>query len=335
MVPGLTGAKMSSSDPKSKLDLLDSAEVVKNKIYDAYCREGDLVNNGPLAFSKMVLFPIFQSQRKPLIVSRPEKHGGDLKYDNYEQMESDFVKKDLHPLDLKNAVATHINALLSSIRRKFEDPVLRDLTLKAYPGSIPSSFDEKNESDEKNENGKAAGKRKAKGKSPAEKEDDINKLDLRVGEIMEAEKHPVAEKLLIEKINVGEAEPRTIVSGIAGFYDPADLIGKKVVVVCNLKPKKLVKVESNGMVLAASTEDHLGLELLEAPLETPAGTKIKFEGLTTSDDRPTTKANETVMKMFNANAMTNEQSIATYKGVAFSAAEGLITVNSLTNSKIQ
>jgi len=346
MVPGLTGEKMSSSDPRSKIDLLDSAQDVRDKIHGAYCKEGELDKNGPLAFSKMVLFPIFQSQGKPFVISRPEKHGGDLKYEDYDHLESDFVKKQLHPLDLKNAVATHINVLLDSIRQKFTDPQLRELTRQAYPDSLPSSFldDTKSSDNEEKSSSKPAKDKKDKDNKKDKKdktqkgagaEDEINRIDLRVGEIVEASKHPEAETLLVEKINVGEAEPRTIVSGIAAFYNPDDLIGKKVVVICNLKPKRLVNIESNGMVLAASTEDHKHVELLTAPDDASAGAKIKFEGLTTSDDRPSSKANDTVMKIFGANAKTNGEAVATYKGVAFSVAQGPIVVKSLHDAHIK
>ena len=91
--------------------------------------------------------------------------------------------------------------------------------------------------------------------------DDFDKLDLGVGQIVEAKKHPKADKLLVFKVNVGN-EVRQIVSGIAKFYNPDDLIGKKVVVVKNLKPIKLRGEESHGMLLCASDETDENLELL-------------------------------------------------------------------------
>ncbi|MDL2307724.1 methionine--tRNA ligase, partial [Desulfovibrio sp. OttesenSCG-928-C06] len=89
---------------------------------------------------------------------------------------------------------------------------------------------------------------------------DFQKLDLRVGTILSAEKHPDADKLLCFKVDVGEAEPRSIVSGIAEFFKPEELCGKQVIVVANLPPRKIRKVESNGMLLTA--EDENGLSLL-------------------------------------------------------------------------
>lgn len=91
--------------------------------------------------------------------------------------------------------------------------------------------------------------------------DDFDKLDLVVGQILEAKKHPKADKLLVFKVNIG-TEIRQIVSGIAKFYTPEELVGKKVVVVKNLAPIKLRGEESCGMLLCASDEADTTLELL-------------------------------------------------------------------------
>jgi len=88
--------------------------------------------------------------------------------------------------------------------------------------------------------------------------DDFDKIDLRVGEIIEAKEHPKADKLLVFKVKVGE-ETRQIVSGIRKYYSPEDLIGKKVVIVANLKPIKLRGEESKGMILAAEKDGKLTL----------------------------------------------------------------------------
>ena len=84
--------------------------------------------------------------------------------------------------------------------------------------------------------------------------EDFGKVELRVAEILECESVPKAKKLLKLQVDLG-FEKRQVVSGIAKFYKPEDLIGKKVVLVCNLKPAKLCGVESNGMILASGEED--------------------------------------------------------------------------------
>lgn len=90
--------------------------------------------------------------------------------------------------------------------------------------------------------------------------DDFAKVELKVGEILESKRHENAEKLLVSKIKIGD-EVRQIVSGIAKYYDPQTLIGRKVIVVTNLLPVKIRGVESNGMVLCAA--DGEKLELIE------------------------------------------------------------------------
>ena len=88
--------------------------------------------------------------------------------------------------------------------------------------------------------------------------DDFDKIQFKVAEIIEAKDHPKADKLLIFKLKVGEEE-RQVVSGIKEFYSPEDLIGKKVVIVANLKPIKLRGEESKGMILAAEKDGKLTL----------------------------------------------------------------------------
>lgn len=101
--------------------------------------------------------------------------------------------------------------------------------------------------------------------------DDFAKIELTVGTVEKCEKHPDADKLLVSQINIGK-EVRQIVSGIADFYTPEDMIGKKVIVVSNLKPAKLRGVESQGMILAGSKKKLLELVSVE---NLPNGTKIR------------------------------------------------------------
>ncbi|NMB26923.1 MAG: methionine--tRNA ligase [Tissierellia bacterium] len=88
--------------------------------------------------------------------------------------------------------------------------------------------------------------------------DDFAKIEFKVAEIIEAKDHPKADKLLILKLKVGE-EIRQVVSGIKEYYSPEDLVGKKVVIVANLKPIKLRGEESKGMILAAEKDGKITL----------------------------------------------------------------------------
>jgi methionyl-tRNA synthetase len=84
--------------------------------------------------------------------------------------------------------------------------------------------------------------------------EDFGKVDLRVGVILSAERVKGADKLMHMKVDIGEAEPRTIVAGIAEAYTPSELVNRKVIIVANLQPRKLRGILSNGMIVAASVE---------------------------------------------------------------------------------
>ena len=114
---------------------------------------------------------------------------------------------------------------------------------------------------EKKEEPKAKDNKKAEAKKEEKVEevseitiDDFAKVELKIGEVIECEKVPKADKLLVSKIKIGE-EVRQIVSGIAAYYTPEEFVGKKVVVVTNLKPVKLRGILSQGMVLCASDDN--------------------------------------------------------------------------------
>jgi methionyl-tRNA synthetase len=97
--------------------------------------------------------------------------------------------------------------------------------------------------------------------------DDFMRVDLRVGLVKEATKVEKSKKLLKLTVEVGEPTPRQILAGISEHYAPEDLVGKRVVIVANLKPRKLMGLESQGMVLAASDEDGLSVLLVDREVE--------------------------------------------------------------------
>jgi len=107
--------------------------------------------------------------------------------------------------------------------------------------------------------------------APRIKIDEFGKIELRVAEVVAAEPLPKSKKLLKLTVSLGE-EQRTLVAGIAEHYTPAELVGKKVVVVANLEPAKLMGVESNGMVLAASAPGTLAVLIPDRDL--PPGSKV-------------------------------------------------------------
>ena len=102
--------------------------------------------------------------------------------------------------------------------------------------------------------------------------DEFLKVDLRVVKVLEAEEVPESNKLLKLKVSMG-SEERQIIAGIKKAYSPEDLVGKQIVIVANLEPRKLAGLESQGMILAAHDEEDKAV--LVSPIkEVPEGTRL-------------------------------------------------------------
>lgn len=123
---------------------------------------------------------------------------------------------------------------------------------------------------EEEEKKPAAKEKKAEVENPISI-DDFFKTDLRVAEILTAEKVKKSKKLIKMTVSLGGDDVRTVVSGISEYYKPEDLIGKHVIFVSNLKPAKLMGIESQGMILAASKDGALKVPFVDMP----AGSKVK------------------------------------------------------------
>jgi methionine--tRNA ligase beta chain len=104
--------------------------------------------------------------------------------------------------------------------------------------------------------------------------EDFKKIDLRVAKIISAEKIEESEKLLKLTLDLGDEFPeRTVLAGISKFYNPEDLIGKEIIIVANLEPRKIMGMESEGMLLAAVDGERP--VILNPESEVPPGTKIQ------------------------------------------------------------
>ena len=103
--------------------------------------------------------------------------------------------------------------------------------------------------------------------------EDFYKLELKVGTVLEAEDVEGSEKLIKLKVDLGEEIPRQVLAGVKQWYKSAEFVDKQVVVVANLEPRMMMGLESQGMMLAADSED--GPVFLTVPKKVPAGTKIR------------------------------------------------------------
>ena len=105
--------------------------------------------------------------------------------------------------------------------------------------------------------------------------DDWKKLDLRAGRILSAENIEGADKLYKLEVDVGEEKPRTLVAGIKKHYTKEELKGKACVVFCNLEPRMMKGIKSEGMILAAVSEDESKIKLLKPEKDIKAGSRIR------------------------------------------------------------
>jgi len=110
-------AKMSKSKPETMISIHDAPDLVKKKLSKAYCPEKQIEGNPVLEVCKFVIFPDLEG--KQFLIERPEKFGGNLSFSTYQELENAFAAG-LHPLDLKNATAQHINSILEPVHRYFE-----------------------------------------------------------------------------------------------------------------------------------------------------------------------------------------------------------------------
>jgi len=318
MVPGLTGAKMSSSEADSKIDLLDSAASIKKKLKKAFCEPGNIQDNGVLSFCKYVIFPV-ALKGENFIIERKEEFGGNSSYENFEALESDFAAEKVHPGDLKVSVEKYLNRLLEPVRQYFETPELKQLTAKAYPPPEKAA--------------PSGGKKGAN--QPATEEIIPSRLNMKVGKIVEVCKHPDSDKLYVEKIDLGEPAPRTIVSGLVDFVAVEGMQDRLVVVLCNLKPAKMRGVESAGMVLCGSREDPKQVEPLTVPEGSQPGDKVFVESYEDGQADEVLNPKKKVWDKLSVDLKVSADGSAQWQGNQLITSRGQVTCPGVKNAPIR
>ncbi|CAN0302731.1 unnamed protein product [Lampetra fluviatilis] len=298
----------------SKIDLLDSAADVKKKLKRAFCEPGNVENNGLLAFVKHVIFPLHGE----FIIARDEKFGGTKAYKVFADLEQDFKDEHIHPADLKQSVEKSLNVLLDPIRSEFQSPELQKLISDAYP---------------------SAAKQKGKAAVAAASDEEISprRLDIRVGKIISAEKHPDSEELFVERVSLGEGGERVVVSGLAGAVPLASLPGRLVVLLCNTKVARVRGVESHAMLLCASCSPEGGtrkLELLEPPEGSAPGDLVQVAGYEAVSPCSELKPKKKVFEKIQVDFRTSEGRVAQWKGHDLATKLGPVTCATLANTLI-
>lgn len=124
--------KMSSSNEKTKIDLLDGNGSIRKKIRAAYCLPGDDEDNCLMVILEKVLFRIMEHRGEPFIISRKEEHGGDLTFNTIDEVREMYKRQELHPDDFKNGIILYIVNLLAPIKSAFDTKELKVLLSKSY-----------------------------------------------------------------------------------------------------------------------------------------------------------------------------------------------------------
>ena len=163
-----------------------------------------------------------------------------------------------------------------------------------------------------------------------------NKMDIRVGRVISAEKHPEADSLYVEQVDVGEEEPRTIISGLVQFVPLEEMQDRPVVVLCNLKPRNMRGIKSNGMLLCASNDAHDVVEPLVPPEGAEPGARIVVgEGEADEPASPNQVQKKKIWEEVQPSFKTDGASVATFDGTPLQTADGgKITCKSLTDANI-
>ncbi|KAF5771181.1 putative methionine--tRNA ligase [Helianthus annuus] len=206
-------------------------------------------------------------------------------------------------------------------------------TKKAAPNAKAANSgaepEKKSDSSKKQATGKteaATEKKKLPEKVPDDKEKELSVtlLKIQVGLIRKASKHPSADSLLVEEIDVGEGKCRQVVSGLAKYCSPDELTNRLVVLITNVKPGKLRDVVSEGLVLCASNADHTVVEPLIVPQGAKLGECITFSG---HEGKPEDVLNPKKKQLdkITPNLFTDDKGVATFKGVPFMTSAGPCT----------
>lgn len=159
----------------------------------------------------------------------------------------------------------------------------------------------------------------AAGGGGGDKDDDLDpsKLEIRVGHVVKCWDHPESDKLLCEEIDLGEGSVRSIASGLRPHYTAAQLEGRKVLVLANLKPRAIAGFTSNGMVLCASNADHTVVKLLEPPASAAPGERVEFAGFSSEAATPAQMAKKKILEKLAPQLKTDAEGRAKWGEAAF------------------
>lgn len=184
---------------------------------------------------------------------------------------------------------------------------------------------------------KSASRKKAKGGKGAppvpDKPVDLSRLDIRVGLITNCWRHPEADTLYCEEIDVGEAEPRQVVSGLVKHVPLEEMQNRPCVVLCNLKASKVRGIRSHAMVLCASEEGKAKVETLAPPTGSKPGERIRCDGISPDPDE-VLNPKKKIWEQVQVDLTVNGEGLACYGDKPLGTDAGAVTVATVRNAPI-
>ncbi|XP_032419871.1 aminoacyl tRNA synthase complex-interacting multifunctional protein 1a isoform X2 [Xiphophorus hellerii] len=204
-----------------------------------------------------------------------------------------------------------------------------------FPPAAAQNPQPKDEPKKKKQEKKGGEKAEKKAAAPSQEDAkvDVSRLDLRVGCIITAEKHPDADSLYVEQVDVGEAAPRTVVSGLVKHIPLEQMQNRMAVLLCNLKPAKMRGVVSQAMVMCASSPDKV--EILDPPSGSVPGDRVSVQGFPGEPDKELNPKKK-VWEQVQPELRTDDLCVATYKGAAFEVVgKGVCKAQTMSNSGIK
>ncbi|XP_029020126.1 aminoacyl tRNA synthase complex-interacting multifunctional protein 1a [Betta splendens] len=230
------------------------------------------------------------------------------------------------------SAAASVECSLKPSPPKGSDPAPSSSPSAAAAVQSPAPKDESKKKKPEKKGGEKAEKKQAAPNQDDAKVD-VSRLDLRVGRIVTAEKHPDADSLYVEQVDVGEASPRTVVSGLVKHIPLEQMQNRMAVLLCNLKPAKMRGVVSQAMVMCASSPDKV--EILDPPSGAVPGDRVTFQGFPGEPDKELNPKKK-VWEQVQPDLRTDAQCVATYKGAAFEVAgKGMCKAQTMSNSGIK
>nr|XP_056711278.1 aminoacyl tRNA synthase complex-interacting multifunctional protein 1 isoform X1 [Euleptes europaea] len=249
--------------------------------------------------------------------------------------EIEVLKQQLIQAEIRHGVkqipVPHSN--ISSFSEGVTQPVPTAVAPSAAKDQPKGAGEEKKKKEKAEKKGEKKEKKQQIPASDDSKPVDVSRLDLRIGCITTVKKHPDADSLYVEEVDVGEGNLRTVVSGLVKHVPLEQMQNRMGIFLCNLKPAKMRGVVSQAMLMCASSPEKV--EILAPPSGVVPGERVTFEGFLGEPEKELNPKKK-IWEQIQPDLHTNDQCVATYKGVPFEVkGKGVCKAATMANSGIK